>query len=74
MDFGLSKTTKMSERVGIEIRIEGFNLWNWHCFTINSNSGYGQSFNDDISSPTFGTWTGAVSNPRNFQVGLKVLF
>jgi hypothetical protein len=74
MDFGLSKTTKVTERVGIEIRIEGFNLWNWHCFTINSNSGYGQPFNDDISSPTFGTWTGAVSNPRNFQVGLKVLF
>ena len=74
MDFGLSKTTRLAEKISMEIRIEAFNVWNWHCFTINSNSGLGQPFNEDISSPTFGAWTGAVSNPRNFQVGAKFTF
>ena len=74
MDFGLSKTTRIAEKVSMEIRIEAFNVWNWHCFTINSNSGLGESFDNDVSSPNFGIWNGDVSNPRNFQVGAKITF
>jgi carboxypeptidase family protein len=73
-DFGISKTTKVTERVGIEIRVEAFNLWNWHTFTIAGNSGFGLPINDDVSSPTFGVWGGAVSAPRNIQVGAKIVF
>jgi hypothetical protein len=73
-DFGLSKTTRVTEKVGIEIRVDAFNIWNWHTFTINGNSGFGLPVNNDVSSPTFGTWNGAVSAPRNIQVGAKIVF
>jgi hypothetical protein len=32
------------------------------------------AFNTDVASPSFGMWNGTVSDPRNIQFGLKLLF
>jgi len=32
------------------------------------------AFVNDIASPAFGSWNGAVSAPRNIQFGAKLLF
>jgi len=71
-DFALVKTTSITEKVGLQIRAECFNVWNWHYFD-SSNSG-GLAVGTDIASPSFGIWNGSVSNPRNVQMAVKILF
>jgi hypothetical protein len=72
-DFSLVKNTRFTERVGLQIRAEAFNVFNWHTFTNGANFG-GSAFTTDVSSPSFGLWNGNVSSPRNLQIGAKVIF
>jgi hypothetical protein len=65
-DFGLTKEILFTERVRLQLRGEFFNVWNWHTFTNNITT--------DVSSSSFGMWNGAVSNPRNIQLGMKIIF
>jgi hypothetical protein len=73
-DLAFLKDTRFTERVGIQFRAEFFNIWNWHIFACQTNCFGGIAFNNDVSSPAFGSWNGAVSAPRNIQFGLKFLF
>jgi len=74
-DFVLTKQIRFTEKVGMQVRVEAFNLWNWHFFTPPGSNGTGaQSVNTDVSSPTFGAWPGSVSYPRVLQIGAKILF
>ena len=74
-DFGLIKNTRIAETVTIQIRAEFFNVWNWHSFNnVGTNTAGARAFDVDVSSPNFGMWNGAVSSPRNIQVGAKVFF
>ena len=74
-DIGLLKDTRISEGVKIQFRAEFFNVWNWHRFTPRNAGSYNYSaFNTDVASPSFGMWNGTVSDPRNIQFGLKLLF
>lgn len=74
-DFGLIKNTRIAETVTVQIRAEFFNVWNWHSFNnVGTNSAGARAFNVDVSSPNFGMWNGAISSPRNIQVGAKVFF
>jgi hypothetical protein len=73
-DIGLTKNTHISERVTFQFRAEFFNIWNWHIFACQTECFGGLAFINDIASPGFGTWDGDVSNPRNIQFGLKILF
>lgn len=68
-DFGLTKITKITERVKFEFRAEFFNLWNWHTF-----SSGGLAFTNNLASPNFGKWNGRVSAPRNVQFAGKFTF
>jgi hypothetical protein len=68
------KNTKISERVTFQLRGEFFNVWNWHRFVTGGTWGTGRAFVEDVASPAFGQWTGAVSQPRNIQLGAKVIF
>jgi hypothetical protein len=70
-DFGLEKDTQFGEKVRFLLRVEAFNVWNWHIFTSANGGGFA---NTDISSPSFGMWNGAVTAPRNIQIGGKVTF
>jgi hypothetical protein len=72
-DFGLSKETRITEKMSIQIRFEAFNLWNWHIFTTSNFAG-SNVVNTDVSSPNFGIWGGGVTAPRNFQLGAKIMF
>src|SRR5205823_12548519 len=64
-DLGLTKNTQISERVNLQLRAEFFNVWNWHIFNCSSQCFGGLAFTNDVSSPTFGMWNGAVTTPRN---------
>jgi len=57
----------------LQLRFEMFNMWNWHVFSSNGQWG-NQAFNNDISSPNFGTWNGAVTAPRQMQLGIRFEF
>jgi len=75
-DFGLIKTTRVTERVSFEFRTEFFNIWNWHIFAVPGSTNYNSvtAFDTSVGSPTFGMWNGSVSVPRNIQFGAKILF
>lgn len=66
-DLALTKSTRLSERLSFEFRVEAFNVWNAHYFT-------GTPVVTDVASPSFGQWNGSVSGPRNLQIGGKLLF
>ncbi len=73
-DFSLLKNTRITEKVGVQFRAEFFNVFNWHILTASGYYGGQQAFDTDVASPTFGQWTGSVSNPRNIQLSMQVLF
>ena len=56
-----------------ELRFEFFNLWNRHVFTDSGQFG-SSAFVNDIAAPDFGFWNGAVTNPRNIQIGARLEF
>jgi Carboxypeptidase regulatory-like domain len=64
--MSLSKTTQLTERVGLELRWDVFNLFNFANFA-NPNA--------DLSDETdFGQITRSVGGPRTMQFGLKLKF
>ncbi len=74
-DFALQKTASITERVKFQFRAEVFNLWNWHFFSRGTVwLAEGDAFVSDLASPAFGTATGAVTTPRNIQMGAKIIF
>ncbi|MDQ2841091.1 MAG: carboxypeptidase regulatory-like domain-containing protein [Acidobacteriota bacterium] len=66
LDFGIIKNFTIKERWTIQLRGEAFNSLNAHSFLNN--------FVDDIQSPSFGSWNGSVTAPRNLQLGGKIIF
>jgi hypothetical protein len=72
--IALIKDTRIAEKVTFQIRGEFFNVWNWHRFVYGGTWGTGRAFDEDVASPNFGKWTGAISKPRNIQVGAKIIF
>jgi hypothetical protein len=76
VDFAITKNTKISERLNFQFRAEFYNAFNTHMFINdgNFNQGGNFAFNNDISSPSFGAWTGNISNPRRIQFGGRFEF
>lgn len=72
-DITLVKNTNLGGRVNLQLRIEAFNVWNWHIFGGSGQWGF-SAFNNDLASPDFGKWTGGVTNPRNVQVAARLEF
>lgn len=65
-DFGLSKTTAITERVGLEFRWDVFNIFNHVNFALPSS---------DLADGTdFGMILNTIGGPRVMQFGLKVKF
>ena len=67
-------TRPITERVKFQFRAEFLNIFNWHFFTQGTTWGQGQAFITDVGSPLFGTWTGAVTTPRNMQLAGRLTF
>jgi hypothetical protein len=64
-DLALSKDTKLSERVGVEVRAEAFNVLNNVNFALPVS---------DISDSEFGQITSTVGGPRTMQFGARLRF
>ena len=68
----VSRAFKIGPRTQIEGLIEGFNLTN-HTNVVTINGNFGTGAYPTSPAPTFGQTT-AVSDPRSFQLGLRVRF
>lgn len=64
-DWSVSKRTRLSERVGLDLRAEFFNLFNRVQFGP-PNTAFG--------GPTFGKITSQANNPRQVQFALRASF
>ena len=73
-DLTLIKNTKLWKDVNLQLRIEAFNVWNWHNFVARGGIDEPSAFSTDIASPDFGQWTGSVSNPRVIQLAARLEF
>jgi hypothetical protein len=74
-DLSLIKNTRLGNRINLQLRLEAFNIWNWHIFQAQGNQNYGLSaFNTDLASPDFGKWNGTVTDPRNVQAAVRLEF
>jgi hypothetical protein len=73
-DLTLMKNTRFGGGTNLQLRLEAFNLWNWHSFQANGEWG-NQAFTTDINSPEFGKWSpGNVTAPRQLQLGIRFEF
>ena len=69
LDLRLSRTFRITERVGLQLLAEGFNVLNRANFGVPNNT-----FGSGVQSlPAFGQPTAAF-DPRQFQFGMKVSF
>ena len=64
-DWALLKNTKVKEDLTVQFRAEFFNVFN--------NVSFGR-FTNDLSSPSFGTYSGTDTTPRQIQFALKLLW
>jgi hypothetical protein len=73
-NISLTKKFTIMERVNLEVRAEAFNIFNNHYFTCDGNFSQCIPFNNDPSSPNFGSWNGTVTQPRNIQLVGRITF
>jgi hypothetical protein len=73
-NISLAKRFTIMERLNFELRGEFFNIFNNHYFTCDGQFSSCTPFNNDPSSPKFGTWAGTVSQPRNIQLVGRITF
>ncbi|HEY6341840.1 MAG TPA: TonB-dependent receptor [Bryobacteraceae bacterium] len=74
MDAALSKTTKVSERVRAELRLEALNVFNHPTFAIVDPNIAGGPYTESVNSAQFGKVTNTATGPRELQIMLKVSF
>jgi hypothetical protein len=70
LDLSLFKTTSLSERAGLQFRVEGFNLLNRSNFGAPSAN----VFTAGAISSTAGLITTTATTSRQIQFGLKLIF
>ena len=72
-DMSVYKNTYLTESMKLQLRFEFFNIFNLHNFVGSGRFGSG-AFNRNLGTPNFGRWSGAVSDPRNVQLGARLEF
>ena len=65
IDWNVYKTTRISERMAMQIRCEMYNVFNFHAF---------QDVNRNISNPAFGQYTTPSQSQRSFQLAAVLQF
>jgi hypothetical protein len=73
-DLSLIKNTRLFGSTNLQLRIEAFNIWNWHNWNGTSTEWGGNAFNTDIASADFGKWNGSVTAPRVIQLAARFEF
>ena len=77
-DASLSKTTKLTERLGLEMRLEVYNMFNHPNFTTPGEGDGGQG--NGLFTPLFGVITSQIGRPdgttgaRQLQMAAKLIF
>jgi hypothetical protein len=69
-NLALHKTFAFTERAGLELRVEGFNIWNHTQFKANPTQ---NGINNNFSGSNFGLITQAY-DPRVLQLGARLFF
>jgi len=64
-DLSLAKDTRLFERAALQFRAEFFNILNQHAFSIP---------NRVLTTPGFGVSTSTQFDPREIQLGLRLIF
>ena len=73
-DLSLIKNTRLFGDTNLQLRIEAFNVWNWHNWNGGSTQWGGNAFNTDVASADFGMWNGSVTAPRVIQLAARFEF
>jgi hypothetical protein len=74
-DIALIKKTQLAGGTSLQIRVEAFNMWNWHNFSAPGSANNGiKAFNTDLASAGFGTWNGTVTDSRSVQLAVRFEF
>ncbi len=74
-DLSFIKNTRLPGNTNVQIRIEAFNMWNWHNFSAPGSANNGiAAFNTDLASPDFGKWNGRVTDSRSVQLAARFEF
>jgi hypothetical protein len=75
-DFSVMKSTRIAERVNLQFRAEIFNLFNHPNFGLPASTNFvsGSTPGTGVTSPSAGLITTTVTNSRQVQFGLKLLF
>ena len=74
-DLALIKNTRLPLGTNLQIRIEAFNMWNWHNFSAPGSANNGiAAFNTDLASAEFGRWNGTVTDSRSVQLAARLEF
>jgi hypothetical protein len=73
-DLTFMKNTRLGGGTNLQLRLEMFNMWNWHSFQSNGEWG-NQAFVNNLADPDFGKWDGSsVTAPRQIQLGIRFEF
>jgi hypothetical protein len=72
-DFALVKDTQISERYGVELRWEGFNVFNQATFS-NPSALTLPTTNAAIATSNVGQITSTIGGPRTMQIALRMKF
>jgi hypothetical protein len=64
-DLSLAKDTRLFERAALQFRAEFFNILNQHAFSTPNRT---------LASPGFGVATSTRFDPREIQLGLRLIF
>lgn len=73
LDMALAKTTPITERLNLEMRLEAFNVLN-HTEFANPDTSLGGQFFGQITTTTLGTGIFALQTQRILQIGARLSF
>jgi hypothetical protein len=74
-DIALIKNTRLGGGMNLQVRVEAFNMWNWHNFSAPGSANNGiKAFNTDLASADFGKWNGTVTDSRSVQLAARFEF
>ena len=71
IDFAVSKTTAIKERVSLQFRAEAFNLFNHPNFAQPSNNFAAANYGQILATRTA---RGDLGSSRQLQLGMKLIF
>jgi len=73
LDLALAKTTAISERANVELRVEAFNVFN-HTEFANPDTNIDDATFGQITTTTLGTGVGAIQTQRIVQIAARLSF